>query len=322
MGGTKVKKSYLDLVRECDGFPYYEDGPKDFEDYMSHFYAFKINGCVEVLGYMKTDVVKKWDWSQESWEVDHDARTLTLLSDEDASVQERTDLIQATLHAARAASAFEVLKGWRDELYPIYVPGTTDLLASMERSAACLFGILTFGIHMTAYTVKDGQIMIWVPVRSETKSTFPGMMDNSVAGGITTGETPFECMLREAMEEASLEREVAEKAIACGCLTYIYIRDKNAGGETGVVQPECEYIYDLKLEPDIILQPKDGEVGEFFLMSIPEVIEALEAGKLKPNCAVVMIDFLMRHGKITPEEEKDYIEISARIHRRLGFPLF
>lgn len=34
----------------------------------------------------------------------------------------------------------------------------------------------------------------------------------------------------------------------------------------------------------------------------------------------VLIDFFIRHGILTPENEPDYIEIVARLHRRFEFP--
>jgi 8-oxo-dGTP pyrophosphatase MutT (NUDIX family) len=229
-------------------------------------------------------------------------------------------LIARSLSVAVEKDAFGVLRGWRNELYPIYGPGR-ELLASMERSATTLFGIITYGAHMTAY-VKDEQGMrIWVPRRAHTKQTFPGMLDNTVGGGIVTGEEPFECLVREATEEASLPEDlVRANAKSCGCVTYFYVRDARAGGETGLLQPECEYVYDLQLDSDVILKPCDAEVEDFYLWTTDEVKVALSKGEFKPTCAIVLLDFFIRHGIITPENEKDYLEIVARIHRRHEFP--
>lgn len=41
------------------------------------------------------------------------------------------------------------------------------------------------------------------------------------------------------------------------------------------------------------------------------------------SCAwwlVVLLDFFIRHGILTPENEPDFIEICSRIHRRFEFP--
>lgn len=71
--------------------------------------------------------------------------------------------------------------GWRNELYPVYGEGG-EVLFAMERSATPLFGVVTFGVHMTVYVPPTSfqPMRIWTPKRSEDKPTFPGMFDNSV----------------------------------------------------------------------------------------------------------------------------------------------
>lgn len=43
-------------------------------------------------------------------------------------------------------------------------------------------------------------------------------------------------------------------------------------------------------------------------------------GEFKPNCALLMLDFFIRHGILTAENEKDFEEIKSRIHRDIEFP--
>jgi 8-oxo-dGTP pyrophosphatase MutT (NUDIX family) len=223
----------------------------------------------------------------------------------------------------RETGHWRVLDKWRDELYAVYGPGGEHVF-SVERSASALFGVVTYGVHLTCYTTdkETGEMKLWIPKRARTKQTYPGMLDNTVAGGIAAGEQPFECLVREAMEEASLPEDVSRKAKAAGCVTYFYIRDSRAGGETGLLQPECQYIYDLDLSgEDVVCKPNDEEVEAFHLLGVDEVLEALGKAEFKPNCAVVMIEFLIRHGYITRENERHYAEIVQRCHRRLEFPM-
>ena len=65
----------------------------------------------------------------------------------------------------------------------------------------------------------------------------------------------------------------------------------------------------------------DGEVERMLKAwkSVEEVKQALRDGDFKPNCALVLLDFFVRHGILTAEDE-GYIEIVARLHRRLEFP--
>jgi 8-oxo-dGTP pyrophosphatase MutT (NUDIX family) len=232
--------------------------------------------------------------------------------------------VKATLLALRQTGHFKVLDKWRDELYAVY-GRNKELLFEVERSASPLLGVVTYGVHLTAFvrTEDEGEerLKIWIPRRARNKQTYGGMLDNAVAGGLASGETPFECLVRECAEEASLPEElVRSKAKAAGTVAYHYIRTAKAGGETGLLQPECQYVYDIELPADVIPKPGDDEVEEFYLWTVDEVKEAMAKGEFKPNCALVMLDFFIRHGILTTENEKDYIEIVSRVHRRLEFP--
>ena len=265
---------------------------------------------------MPSWVVDQMNWTSD-WRIDREDKTVTLLggsqSELDTAIAKQADLERRRGH-------FKVVAGWRDELYAAYDSGRR-LLLNMERSASSLFGIVTYGIHMTGYVKEADEIKIWVPQRAKNKSTYPSMLDNTVAGGISSGEDPFESTIREAQEEAGLPEAIIRKgARACGTVTYFHIRDERAGGETGLFQPECQYVYDLEVPSGVIPKPEDDEVEQFHLMSVEEVREALGEGKFKPNCAAVMIDFFIRHGILRHDNEKDYIEIVSRLHRRLEFP--
>lgn len=262
----------------------------------------------------------KFYWPEVCWAVNSTNRTVTLTTPPDAAPSQRSELIAKTLAEVVRRDEFEMLRGWRDELYPVYGP-SGELLLELERSASSLFGIVSYGVHVTCFVDDENGIRIWVPRRSKTKQTFPGMLDNTVAGGMSTGERPSECVVREAMEEASLpEGVIKANAVATGCISYFYIRDSRAGGETDLLQPEVEYVYDIKLDASIIPKPCDTEVEEFNLFTVEETKQALANGEFKPNCAMVLIDFFVRHGIITPENEPDFLEITARLHRRLDFP--
>ena len=253
-------------------------------------------------------------WDSE-WTVDHKERYVKP-SQLFTTTDQQNKLIAKTLERARKNGHFNVLKGWRNELYPVGESRHSRI--SIERAASPLFGIVSYGVHMTAYLKEEDTIKIWVPRRTRNKQTYGGMLDNTVAGGISAGEELFDCLVREAAEEASFPEDlVRSNAKACGTVSYFYIRDERAGGETGLPQPEVQYVFDMQVGPNIIPKPCDNEVEEFYLWSIEEVKKALAEGQFKPNCAVVLIDFFVRHGILTAENEKCYVEIVSRIHRKL-----
>ncbi|OXV08217.1 hypothetical protein Egran_04021 [Elaphomyces granulatus] len=323
-------KSMLDVVVDCDGFPYYNDDPEHYKAHMQGFHTFRVQGCDAVLGYMLNEIAERFssftnklasdDFAKDYWYIDSTARTITLATAVDTGPEDRSRVVAYTLAKMKEEGVFDVLRGWRDELYPVYGRGG-KLLLEIERSACPLFGVVSYGIHMTGYVKDKNGLRIWVPKRSEKKQTFPGMYDNTVGGGMSTKEYPFECALREAEEEASLSRKVMEaKTTPVSCLSYIYVRDKKAGGETGLIQPEVEYIYDIELDADTIPKPNDSEVQEFHLLTVDQVRTALWEGKFKANCGIVVVDFLIRHGILTGENEPGYVDMLTRMHRRLEFP--
>ena len=344
-------KSNLDLINECDSFPYHETHPELYLQQTSLYYHLRVALYPDVtLGYILPSVAEIFRGLPD-WSLDDEERTLTLTGGNDEP--SRSAIVAATTAALRQTGHFVVLKGWRDELYPVYGPNK-DLLFSLERSASPLFGVVTYGCHMTAYTIskkprtqKDNNVQgesgdqdtepvpepeaeeeedeeemrIWVPRRSRTKQTYGGMLDNTVAGGLATGEDAFEGLVREASEEASLPAAlVRRKAKAVGSVTYFHIRDHRAGGETKLLMPEIQYVFDLELPADVVPKPSDDEVEEFYLWGVDEVQEALRKGEFKPNCAVVLLDFFVRHGILSQKGEDDYLEIVSRLHRRMEFP--
>lgn len=328
-------KSNLDLINDCDSFPYFYPNPPYLVQHLQTYYHLRVSAYPDItLGYLLPSVALTLANLPE-WDVDPPdptlyspaggaapTRTVTLTTGSNEA--ERSAIVAKTCAAMRQTGHWKVLSKWRDELYPVYGPNR-EVLFTIERSASPLFGIVTYGVHMTGYLhTPDGELQIWVPRRSRNKQTYPGMLDNTVAGGLSAGEQPLECLIRECEEEASLHEDVVRRNVkTAGCVTYFYIRSKSAGGETGLLQPECQYVYDLDLsgEKDVVCKPNDEEVEGFEVMVVEQVKEALAKSEFKPNCALVMLDFLIRHGVYTKESEPDYVEIVSRLHRRLEFPI-
>ena len=303
-----------------NSFPYYENDPEEYTRLRSTYWELHLGDGSGPYGYMRQFVVEKMPWDHDVWQIDNAKRRLIPVPKSDTHTQEH--IIRDTLEKARNENTFEVLKGWRNELYPIYGSYTSKKpMLNMERAGSALFGINSYGVHMTIYVDTLQGWKIWVPRRARNKQTYGGLLDNSVAGGLSSGEKPFDCVVREAAEEASLsEQIVRSNAKACGTVSYFHVRDSNAGGEAGLLQPECQYVFDMKIGAEVIPQPGDNEVEDFYLWTVDEVKKALAEGQFKPNCAAVLLDFFIRHGVLTAENEKDYMEIVSRLHRKLPFP--
>ncbi|KAK1969856.1 NUDIX domain-containing protein [Colletotrichum sublineola] len=315
----------IDLIDQVDSYPYAQDKTWSVKTSESVYTLVWNDSKGEVpLGYVLPRVVEKLLEAPDSIKgrVQVDSEKRTVRAFQGPTLESRSKLAADLSDYWRARDTFPILRGWRNELWPVY-GRNGELLFDIERAASGLFGVMRYGVHMTAFVrcpnVSHG-IKVWVPRRSPTKSTFPGMLDNTVAGGLMTGEDPFECVIREADEEASLpEQIVRHRAEYVGGVSYIYITKAEAG-EEGLIYPEVQWIYDLEIPENIVPQPKDGEVAEFSLCTVEQVLEGLAQGQWKPNCALVILDFFIRHGILTRDNEPDYDQIVRRIHRRIPFP--
>ncbi|KAH9927950.1 nudix hydrolase 20 [Epithele typhae] len=223
---------------------------------------------------------------------------------------------------------------WRAEVYPVYrnpfgardYPAGADADADdtnfafeMERAASGLFGIVTYGVHMSVVVADPGSVegwKMWVARRAATKQTWPGYLDNSVAGGIPAGYAVYETVVKEAMEEGSIPEDVVRKyTTSVGTVSYFFRTPR------GWLQPEVEYVYDLRLpvDSDVVPKPMDGEVDSFELLPMSKVAELIKTGMFKYNCSIVIIDLMIRQGFITPDNEPDYQEIVTRLHGRFEY---
>jgi 8-oxo-dGTP pyrophosphatase MutT (NUDIX family) len=277
------------------------------------YYKFKVSGFENSFGTLLEEVVKKCAWGQH-WQVDHAAKTVTLVA---SDLEERNKIIHETLTREREKDTFKLLRKWSNEVFPVY-GFKKELVLSIERVAAPLFGIVTYGVQLLAYQDNADGPSIWVARKAKTKRTFPNMLDSTVGGSLPTGEQPFECLVREAEEEASFHPEFTRKnAVACGTINYLNLTDERSGGEIGCFSPEVQFVYEMKIPRDLIPTPGDNEAEEIKLMTVPELKEALAKGEFTPANGCIILDLFIRHGILTFENEPNYIEIASRLHRVL-----
>ncbi|KAL7920411.1 NUDIX hydrolase domain-like protein [Trichoderma austrokoningii] len=297
----------------------FDNAPLDFELNHEPYYTLILSPDERVHGYVHPSTVSRMPWPS-SFAINHSSRQVVLSPPPSTTSPSHhaNAAFQQAVDAAIANNLFPTLNGLHSEYF--LVPGAQHFV-QIERFAASLFGIATRGAHLTAYTTNaaTGELRIWVARRSSTLHTYPGMLDSTVAGGVKASDSPLDCILAESMEEASLPPSlVAPRVRATGAITML-----NRNPRTELVHSEILYTYDLELSGEGDEVPRlgdDGEVAEFVLMSCDEVERRMLAGEFKTNVCAVMIDFLVRHGRITPENEPDYVEIGVRLRRRLPVP--
>jgi len=201
-----------------------------------------------------------------------------------------------------------------DEPYPVTPGAREHAIGVIDRAAAAFLGLRSFGQHLNGY-VRDGDdIRMWIARRAQDRLIFPGALDNMVAGGLPHGVSLAENLAKECEEEAGLPRPLAESARPVGVLSY------NRVAERGF-RPDVLYCYDIELPGDFEPQNTDGEVEEFMLLPIADVMDIVhDSDQFKLNCNLVIVDFLVRHGLIGPEHD-EYLAIATGLRQLPGRPL-
>lgn len=230
------------------------------------------------------------------------------LSDRLADTAARTVAVEAWLRELRAEGLFS---DWREERYPITPDLKRPPLMDMERAAVPSFGVRAYGVHLTGFVRRADGLHVWVPRRAYDKPTYPGMLDNTVAGGQPTGLGLMENVIKECAEEAGIPEAIARNAKAVGCITYCY--------QSGVqLKPDVQYVFDLELPEEFAPAVVDGEVDSFELWPVSRVMERVrDTRDFKYNCNLVLIDFFVRHGLIDADDP-DFLAIVAGLRASLS----
>lgn len=204
----------------------------------------------------------------------------------------------ADLAAALYQSGY--ISGWRDEKLPLLASLHHPARALIERAAAPVLGVCGYGVHINGITMRDGVPHMWIARRAANKPVEPGKLDQIAAGGIPYGIGVLANLIKESSEEAAIPETLARQAQPVGTISY------TAQTENGI-RADLLYLYDLHLPADFRPENRDGEVAAFLCLPIEEVarlVRDTEAFKL--NSAVVVIDYLIRHGYLKPDDTPDY----------------
>lgn len=207
-----------------------------------------------------------------------------------------------------ALRAQGLVRGWRDETYPVVDPQSQRLLARFERAASRFWGTLTFGAHCTGWVAgADGRPeRLWIAQRSADKATDPGAYDNLVGGGVPQGQTPFETLVREGWEEAGLAPDVMRRAHPGRVIRLL--RDIPEG-----LQFEWIHAFDLQLQPEVQPVNQDGEVQAFTLHAAGDALAIAGGSRMTADAALVTLDFALRHGLFAPATHAGLVERAAAL---------
>ncbi len=259
----------------------------------------------QVVGWLRPWLVEKLDERPNVFKVGKDRVTLSARLD---GFEERSTALAEVVSWLAQQKLITPPMG---ESYPVTPGGREAAVCIMDRSAAAYFGVRAFGQHLNGYVRENGELYMWLGRRAADRLIFPGALDNMVAGGLPWNVSPEENLRKECMEEAGVPGNVADQAVPVGLVSY------NRVAERGY-RPDVLYCYDLELSPGFVPQNTDGEVESFELLPLKEVARLVrETDEFKLNCNLVIIDFLLRHGYIEPQDE-EYLELAIGLRRPLG----
>jgi len=199
------------------------------------------------------------------------------------------------------------------EPYAVTPGGREQALAVIDRAAAPYLGIRTFGQHVNGFVRRQDTLWMWLGRRAHDRHYYPGCLDNLAAGGVPHALSLPANLLKECYEEAGISAELAGRAVPVGLVSYNRLTERG-------FRSDILYCYDLELPADFQPLNTDGEVEDFLCLPVDEVARLVrETNEFKLNCNLVIIDFLLRHGYISPQDPH-YLELAWGLRRRPGLP--
>lgn len=115
-----------------------------------------------------------------------------------------------------------------------------------------------------------------------------------VSGGLSVGYGIVETAIKEAGEEASVPVQMTKDLVSAGCVSFLFESERG-------IFPNTEYVFDLELPLDFVPSNSDGEVQAFELLTAEQCLEKVYSPDFKTTSCPVVVDFLIRHGIISPE---------------------
>jgi 8-oxo-dGTP pyrophosphatase MutT (NUDIX family) len=199
---------------------------------------------------------------------------------------------------------------WRNEFFAVTTRWGAAPLFKLDRGAVAFFGVRAYGVHLNGYVRDGGPLRLWIGRRAPDKKVAPDKLDNLVAGGIGYGHGLFETLAKEAQEEADMPAALIARAMPAGAVSYRM--ETREGARDDVL-----FVYDLDVPGDFVPRNTDGEIAAFQRVAAADVIERVHAtDDFKFNVTLVLIDFALRHGLVTPDDP-EYLDLVIGLRRPL-----
>jgi len=220
---------------------------------------------------------------------------------------DRSAALEEVLLDLKKKDVFPPLRGWRKECYEVRQSPYEPLLFRLERSAAPLFGVRQYGVHINGFVQHSQRgLCLWLQRRAANKQTWPNMLDNFVGGALAEGLGVLETAIKEAAEEANVSEELAMDLRPSGSVSFVHQSSRGIHNNT-------LFIYDLELPETFVPSNNDGEVSSWQLVSIDQVLDTISSPDFKVTSSPVALDWLIRHGGLAIDLEPHHLPELSRL---------
>ena len=255
------------------------------------------------IGWVRHDIARRLAGFPEAFRVTDAAVRLHPGLD---SAQVRSEAVEAVAVALARDLGSPALRG---ERYPVAPRWGEAPVMTIDRGVVSLFGVPAYGVHVNGLVRRADGLHLWIGRRALDKPVAPGKLDNMVAGGQPAHLGLMDNLVKEAAEEADIPEALARKARPVGAICYC-LEDQWG------LKPDVMFCYDLEVPEDFVPRNTDGEISSFQRMAVAEAAARIRGGdEFKFNVNLVIIDFLVRHGFLSPDSEPDYVEIVRGLRR-------
>jgi 8-oxo-dGTP pyrophosphatase MutT (NUDIX family) len=183
--------------------------------------------------------------------------------------------------ALRALGVGRVRQHWRNELLAV-CDAQGQRIASVERGICRPLGIATSAVHLVGCT-SDGRF--WVQQRSLDKANDPGLWDTLMGGMVSAQDSLESALARETWEEAGLRLDAMTGLRRGG--EVMLRKPSSDGADAGYVIERVDW-YGCIVPDGVQPLNQDGEVAQFALLEVPDLIERLQRDEFTTEAALIL----------------------------------
>ena len=192
-----------------------------------------------------------------------------------------TPVLHTLADALRALGVGRVRQHWRDEQLAV-CDAQGQRIARVERGVCRPLGIATSAVHLVGCT-SDGRF--WVQQRSLDKANEPGLWDTLMGGMVSAQDSLQSALARETWEEAGLHLDSLTELRRGG--EVLLRKPSSDGADAGYVVERVDW-YRCVVPDGVQPLNQDGEVAQFALLAVPDLIERLQGDEFTTEAALIL----------------------------------